>query len=329
MIMDLRKILLVISIFVSINSIAGVSIKFASQRVENNLEVTLLLSSSDELSLGSSSFVFSEREQNLDFSRAVLQSNGALTSHINSGVYTSLSLHETGQSLHLLLLESVGNTNQGLVVNHTEVAIGTISIPFTDVCSNVELVWETSVGAQLTQEGDNISSSVVFENSGTEYHAILPQSAEIEVHETTLQSTEDGLWYFNNELVSDVEIGVFEATENGVYHVETSGECDNVRSSSIELNTIGISYENALSVYPNPVNSTTEVECYLMKESNVIIEVFDVLGNKIQSLDRGVLSRGIYSVPFSLLNIEDDGIYILKIQIEDDLLTERIIKTNN
>ncbi|GJQ61035.1 MAG: hypothetical protein SCALA702_00880 [Melioribacteraceae bacterium] len=65
---------------------------------------------------------------------------------------------------------------------------------------------------------------------------------------------------------------------------------------SVEV--VGIEIENqklafvSLSNYPNPFNSSTNIEFSLVKDSNIRLEVFNILGQKIMDLKQGPREKG-------------------------------------
>jgi len=249
---------------------------------------------------------------------------------VDSGIYSSLSLHEVKNGLHLLLLEAIGNTEVGLFVDQEEVVAAIIQIPVINVCDDVGLKWETNIGAQLSIAGEDIGQNISFVDSGEENFAKEPVLAHLSLEKNVISSSEKGLWYKNEELISNVKSSVFEVFENGTYYIKTSGECSSLKSSSVDVSSYGTSeLINSLSIYPNPANSKSEIEYKLANKGKVIVEVYDIVGNKIQSLDKGILTQGVYSEPFSVLNIDRDGIYIVKLQVGEDLLTERVVKSGN
>ncbi|GBE30941.1 hypothetical protein BMS3Bbin04_01979 [bacterium BMS3Bbin04] len=65
--------------------------------------------------------------------------------------------------------------------------------------------------------------------------------------------------------------------------------------------------------YPNPFNPETTVRAILPDEARVIVDVYDVLGRQIMSIDRGILQAGVHSI-----NIDGSdwsaGVYFVRVQ---------------
>jgi hypothetical protein len=64
--------------------------------------------------------------------------------------------------------------------------------------------------------------------------------------------------------------------------------------------------------YPNPFNPATEIEFALPTASDVRLEVFNVLGQRIDMLVNGLLPAGYHSVTWNA-NSQSSGIYFYKI----------------
>ena len=60
--------------------------------------------------------------------------------------------------------------------------------------------------------------------------------------------------------------------------------------------------------YPNPFNSTTKIEFSIPKNDFVKLEIFDVLGRKVEELLNQELSAGFYEVEFNATDLSS-GIY--------------------
>ncbi|MDX2129237.1 MAG: T9SS type A sorting domain-containing protein [Chloroherpetonaceae bacterium] len=72
--------------------------------------------------------------------------------------------------------------------------------------------------------------------------------------------------------------------------------------------------EYALSQnYPNPFNPSTTIRYQLPEKSNVTIDVYDILGKKVQTLVNGTKDAGNYEVNFNARNLSS-GVYFYRIQ---------------
>ncbi len=72
--------------------------------------------------------------------------------------------------------------------------------------------------------------------------------------------------------------------------------------------------------YPNPFNPATTIPFGLTEETDVRLEVFDILGRKVQTLISGKLPAGTHTVKFNAASLAS-GIYLYRI------ITDRKVKT--
>jgi hypothetical protein len=85
-------------------------------------------------------------------------------------------------------------------------------------------------------------------------------------------------------------------------------------SSAIETTGYNITEEfNLYKNYPNPFNPSTTIEFDLPKSSNVKIEVYNIAGQKIQTLLNKKMSAGSHKVDFNAENLSS-GVYFYKIE---------------
>jgi len=66
--------------------------------------------------------------------------------------------------------------------------------------------------------------------------------------------------------------------------------------------------------YPNPFNPSTKIRYSITQSSNVIIKVFDILGNEIETLIKGEKSAGTYELNWYAGNLPS-GVYFYKLQV--------------
>ena len=68
--------------------------------------------------------------------------------------------------------------------------------------------------------------------------------------------------------------------------------------------------------YPNPFNPKTTIEYNIAKNSHVLLEVYNIMGQHVSTLVNEELNSGTYSVIFNATNLPS-GIYYYKIQVEN------------
>ena len=76
--------------------------------------------------------------------------------------------------------------------------------------------------------------------------------------------------------------------------------------------------------YPNPFNPTTQIEYSLPKDTRVVLEVFNILGEKVATLINERKGAGHYNVEFSGKGLTS-GIYIYRIKTDDSCALKKML----
>ncbi|MEW6651909.1 MAG: putative Ig domain-containing protein [Bacteroidota bacterium] len=81
---------------------------------------------------------------------------------------------------------------------------------------------------------------------------------------------------------------------------------------------------NLAQNYPNPFNPSTKIKYNLPKESNVVLKVYNVMGEEIATLVNGNKPAGVYSVKFDASGLAS-GFYIYRIQTNEFTKTMKML----
>jgi hypothetical protein len=79
-----------------------------------------------------------------------------------------------------------------------------------------------------------------------------------------------------------------------------------------------------LQNYPNPFNATTVIRYNLPSESNVSIEIYDILGRKLQTLVDDKQPAGYHQAVWNA-NSRSSGIYFYRIQAGEHSETRKML----
>jgi len=85
-----------------------------------------------------------------------------------------------------------------------------------------------------------------------------------------------------------------------------------------------LEYTNKLSVYPNPFNPLTNIQFELSEDSNVSLEIYNLKGQKIETLCNGAMEDGKHSLIWNAQN-QSSGIYMLHYQTDETTNIQKLI----
>jgi PKD repeat protein len=120
---------------------------------------------------------------------------------------------------------------------------------------------------------------------------------------------------------------------SGTYYVcatitDGFNSCTNTFCDSVIVMITGITEHTEnyfdLTTYPNPVNSQLTISYQLTKSEKVMIELYDVIGNKISTLNLSQAS-GKYQIPMNTENLSK-GVYLIKLSTENGSSQQIFIK---
>lgn len=76
--------------------------------------------------------------------------------------------------------------------------------------------------------------------------------------------------------------------------------------------------------YPNPFNPVTTIPYTLARPVSVHIEVFDILGRRVASADRGLQTAGSHTYSFNASGLSS-GVYIYRLRAGEEMFTRRMM----
>ena len=165
---------------------------------------------------------------------------------------------------------------------------------------NVYLEWGT------VSETNNYGFEIEKSQNTPDTYQVIPNSF-IPGHGTTLEpqrysytdaTATSGRWWYRLKQI-DLD-GTINYTEGVQVDVLTG-----IAEGSLPVRTA------LLQNYPNPFNPSTTISFSLASQSDVILELFDVLGKSLGVIRKGTMSAGDHSVSFDALNLSS-GVYIYR-----------------
>ena len=97
-----------------------------------------------------------------------------------------------------------------------------------------------------------------------------------------------------------------------------------VPTSSTGISNPAIAKENKFNVYPNPFNENTTIAYTLNADAEVRLEIYNVLGVKIESIVNTKQQAGEFK--YVLDNKMNAGVYFISLTINDKTATQRVVK---
>ncbi|MEW6104246.1 MAG: T9SS type A sorting domain-containing protein, partial [bacterium] len=95
---------------------------------------------------------------------------------------------------------------------------------------------------------------------------------------------------------------------------------------SITINSQTPKLSELLQSYPNPANNACYIPFKLAKDANVSLEIYNILGQKVRTIELGQKTKGSYTqrnraIPFDLKNDNNQplssGLYFYKLKADD------------
>jgi len=85
--------------------------------------------------------------------------------------------------------------------------------------------------------------------------------------------------------------------------------------------------DNLMSAYPNPYSANTLIKINLSEKCDVLLEVYNLLGEKIKTLDKSQKQSGSYSYSFNAKSLNfPAGIYVVKLNAGSKALVLKIVE---
>jgi photosystem II stability/assembly factor-like uncharacterized protein len=120
-------------------------------------------------------------------------------------------------------------------------------------------------------------------------------------------------WYYNDTIVPDYDLYQYAPQKAGKYYVISSANgCPSLPSESVSFSTkSNLITELKPTLFPNPGNGKIYIENFSnTSNEDILIEIYNVVGNKIQSLSHKDFTSGTY---IDLTNFSN-GVYYVKVK---------------
>jgi len=103
------------------------------------------------------------------------------------------------------------------------------------------------------------------------------------------------------------------------------GEAELIGTTAIEAAAANMPTDYSLGNYPNPFNPTTTIEYSLATSSNVVLSVYDVLGNMVAQYNEGLQDANrVHTVQFDGSALTS-GVYFYKLEAGSQVITSKMM----
>jgi len=153
---------------------------------------------------------------------------------------------------------------------------------------------------------------------------------------TTLDAGVDNVtyvWSPTGETSKTIGITSAQASSlNNVFSVLVTNAAGCSQSDTVNVFVAGVgidelNYKSSYQVYPNPFKDQTTISYYLNKKSEINLELYSLLGEKVLDIYNGVQPEGDYNITFNSSDTNlPSGIYLLYLKVDHAQSTKRLIK---
>jgi|GEM_PF-1588687 len=189
---------------------------------------------------------------------------------------------------------------------------------FMEECFDIvieELPIECSVELTLVQNGNVVAATATGEGLTQEIYFIN---------------------WGDGSLATEASSGTHTYPEDGVYEICVTYQDDLIKPTcsataceDVNIVTIGLDESNKnishLSVYPNPIESNSQIVFSLNRSSKVFIDVVDVLGQSVQQIASSSYGQGTQRINWDSQALAS-GVYFVRLNADKEQLNFRIIK---
>jgi subtilisin-like proprotein convertase family protein len=232
-------------------------------------------------------------------------------------------------------------TDQGIYVGNLDIygqGLAGMSIDLTDVCNgDYYIVSITDPDNNFIETNDNnnwAATPITLTMQTPPPVAVFTHTGSPNVQFfNTASITYTYQWYFGDGGTSTSQNPIHNYLANGVYNVTliVSGDCGNDTTTQIIAVTgVGIDESSAAalgySIYPNPIQEVSTVTYFLSEKSDVSFELYNIIGEKIYSIDKGTQEMGHYefNIDTKALGL-GSGVYVLQLKTETKSAAIRIV----
>ncbi len=134
-------------------------------------------------------------------------------------------------------------------------------------------------------------------------------------------------WYLDGEAIEGATEVTYEPMVMGSYYVVASSEACTAQSLSVMVEDMTsietVTGVEKINVFPNPFEGQTQLKYDLKETANVVLEIYNITGQRIRTIANGRQQAGQYNYNIDLSD-EAAGVYLLQLNVDGQLLTKKL-----
>lgn len=157
---------------------------------------------------------------------------------------------------------------------------------------------------------------------GAEMDVVIVGNFDVNYANLTVDFPSTGKWYeyYSKDSITLTSTNKTFNLGPAEYRLYSSQKID--RDTFVGIEDIFENRNSSVDIWPNPSNGKFYIETSLTEPSNSLIEVYNMLGQKIFAQDKYLVS-GLNSIPIELPSLTN-GIYIVKLQVNGQSLSGKV-----
>lgn len=115
-----------------------------------------------------------------------------------------------------------------------------------------------------------------------------------------------------------------------IYGDISNTSCVDSSCQVVTVSAVGVAENNSvnsISAYPNPFGATTTFNVNLTNNTDVEISVYDVMGQKVETVVDQEMTAGKHNIVWTPANLAD-GVYFVQMVVDGKVTTKRIVHTS-
>jgi hypothetical protein len=199
------------------------------------------------------------------------------------------------------------NNSPGEVEFYTDSNPHIITIAYSDIDGGEDGIETNNIGMVNWLEG-NIDADPLFVNAEVGNYLLTVDSPCIDT----------GVSYFEYE--GEILVDLSEDEYYGIAPDIGAFEYRIVNTDELKIENV----ELKINTYPNPFNPETNILFELSSGSNVLLEIYNVKGQKVTTLVNGPFEAGSHKVTWNATD-QSSGIYLLRFNTAETSETKKLI----